>query len=100
MLMDEFAQSFTLADRVIALNIYRSREADDPAVTTAAVVARMEQPGAIHIPTRREAADYLLERVHPGDVIVTLGAGDADVIGEWVLEGLQLHQGIERTSGT
>jgi UDP-N-acetylmuramate--alanine ligase len=96
LLMDEFAKSFTQADRVIALDIYRSREADDPAVTTAAVVARMDQPGVIHIPARREAADYLLERVHPGDVIVTLGAGDADAIGVWLLEGLQSQQGSER----
>jgi len=49
----------------------------------------MAHPQAVHIADRREAADYLLDRVRPGDVIVTLGAGDGDMVGKWVLAGLE-----------
>ena len=96
LLLDQFAASFTQADRVVAVDIYGSREAADPSITTAAVVERMGHAGAVHIPDRRAAADYLLERLHPDDVVLTLGAGDGDVIGQWVLEGLQLRQGNKR----
>ena len=96
LLLDQFAGSFTQADRVVAVDIYGSREAADPSITTAAVVERMGHSGAVHIPDRRAAADYLLERLHPDDVVLTLGAGDGDVIGQWVLEGLQLQQGNKR----
>ncbi|MBE2221304.1 MAG: UDP-N-acetylmuramate--L-alanine ligase [Anaerolineae bacterium] len=89
MLMDEFARSFNDADRVIALDIYRSREQDTLGVDTATVLAAMEHPNAVHIASKREAADYLLDRVHPDDVILTLGAGDGDQVGKWVLEGLE-----------
>lgn len=99
LLLKEFANSFALADRVIALDIYGSREvADDLAVfsaTAASVVELMGHPNAIHIPERRTAADYLLERLYPDDVILTLGAGDGDMVGRWVLEGLQ-QQRVER----
>lgn len=96
LMLDDFAASFAQADRVIALDIYASREADDPGINTAIVVKRMGHAGAVHIPERRAAADYLLERLHPDDVVLTLGAGDGDVVGRWVLEGLQLQQGIKR----
>ena len=96
LLIDEFAGSFAQADRVVALDIYGSREAADPSITTAAVIARMGHPNAVHVGDRRAAADYLLERLHPDDVVLTLGAGDGDAIGQWVLEGLQLQQGIKR----
>jgi len=109
LLADEFAASFAVADRVIALDIYRSREAADSLaprervgerasspqpITTADVVARISQPPAIHIPDRRAAADYLLERVSPGDVILTLGAGDGDMVGRWLLADLERQRGV------
>lgn len=96
LLASEFAGSFDAADRVIALDIYRSREADDPDVSAADVVARMAHPHATHIADRRAAADYLLERVSPGDIVLTLGAGDGDAVGLWVLEGLQRQRGVAR----
>ncbi len=96
LLLDEFAASFAQADRVIALDIYRSREAADPGLSAAAVVDRMSHPAAIHVGERRAAADYILERVKPDDVILTLGAGDGDAVGRWVLEGLQVKQGNTR----
>jgi UDP-N-acetylmuramate--alanine ligase len=90
LLLEQFAKSFDQADRVIALDIYRSREQDTLGMDTAVVLQAMNHPHAIHIPDRRAAADYLLDRVRPDDVILTLGAGDGDVVGQWVLEGLRL----------
>jgi UDP-N-acetylmuramate-alanine ligase len=66
---------------VIALDIYRSREQDTLGMDTAVVLQAMNHPHAIHIPDRRAAADYLLDRVRPDDVILTLGAGDSDKVG-------------------
>jgi UDP-N-acetylmuramate--alanine ligase len=95
LLMDEFAESFVEADRVIALDIYRSRETNATGISTADVVSRMEHPNAVYIPGRNEAAAYLLERVNPDDVILTLGAGDGNLVGEWVLKGLAQQRGVK-----
>jgi UDP-N-acetylmuramate--alanine ligase len=89
LLLDEFATSFANADRVVALDIYRSRETDDLGISTATVLEKMDHSAAIHIPERTDAAAYILDRVRPGDVIMTLGAGDGDVVGQWVLDGLK-----------
>lgn len=89
LLRQQFAQSFGQADRVIALDIYRSREQDTLGMETPLVLAEMDHPKAKYIADRRAAADYLLDRVRPDDVIITLGAGDGDVVGQWVLEGLR-----------
>ncbi|MFQ5434229.1 MAG: UDP-N-acetylmuramate--L-alanine ligase [Anaerolineae bacterium] len=84
-----FAASFGDADKVVALDIYRSRETETLGMDTAVVLNAMNHPDAIYIPGRREAADYILERIRPGDVVLTLGAGDGDAVGRWVLEGLK-----------
>ena len=89
LLMDEFTQSFDDADRLIALDIFRSREKDTLGIDTAVVLAAMDHADAIHIADKREAADYLLDRVRPSDVVLTLGAGDGDQVGKWVLAGLE-----------
>lgn len=88
LLLDRFASCFETADKVVALDIYGSRENETLGMDTAVVLQNMTHPNATHIPGRREAADYILDRVHPGDVIVTLGAGDGDQVGKWILEGL------------
>jgi UDP-N-acetylmuramate--alanine ligase len=88
-LMDAFACSFGDADQVIVLDIYASREVDDLGVNAGILVSRIEHPNALHIGGRRSAADYLLAHLRPGDVLITLGAGDGDMVGEWVQQGLR-----------
>jgi UDP-N-acetylmuramate--alanine ligase len=54
----------------------------------------MQHPAAEYIPARDEAVGYLLDRVRPGDVILTLGAGDSDQVGVDVIAALR-----ERVNG-
>lgn len=89
LLLNEFAASFGDADRVVALDIYQSREQETLGIDTAAVVGAMQHAHAVHIPERAEAAAYLLDRVRPSDVVLTLGAGDGNMVGRWLLEALQ-----------
>jgi UDP-N-acetylmuramate--alanine ligase len=89
LLLDKFATSFIDADRVVALDIYRSRETDTLDMDTAVVLNAMSHPHAVHIPGRNAAATYVLDRIRPDDVILTLGAGNGNMVGQWILEGLK-----------
>jgi len=89
LLRDQFAASFGDADRVIALDIYRSRENNSLGIDTAAVVAAMNDPKATHISGIEEAASYILDRIHPDDVLLTLSAGDGNLVGSQVLADLR-----------
>ncbi|MCA9966906.1 MAG: hypothetical protein KC423_21805, partial [Anaerolineales bacterium] len=55
---------------------------------TAQVVAKMRHPHAVHIGEKETAVSYLLEHIQPGDVVITLGAGDGNLVGVWLLEKL------------
>lgn len=78
--MDQFASSFSLADEIIVPDVYGAREADPDACRKGAqeLVARMSSLGkrARHLPTLEAAAADLIDHVTPGDLVVTMGAGD------------------------
>jgi UDP-N-acetylmuramate--alanine ligase len=87
-LLSDFAASFADADHVVVTDIYAAREYDNLGVSAADIVARMKHPDAHYIPGLKEAADHLLHRLKPGDVLITLGAGDGYKVGEYVLARL------------
>lgn len=89
LLLDQFATSFDEADRVIVLDIYRSREKDDLGIDPTVILASMNHPNAVHLSGNGSAASYILDRIHPDDVILTLSAGDGNVVGQRVLESLK-----------
>jgi UDP-N-acetylmuramate--alanine ligase len=88
-LLAEFAASFADADHVVVTAIYPAREFDDLGVSAADIVARMKHPDIRYIPGLNEAADHLLDHLKPGDVLITLGAGDGYKVGEIVLAELE-----------
>lgn len=87
-LLNEFAAAFGDADHVLVTDIYRSREAVDASVSGQQIVAQMRHPDARHTPALSDALKTLLAELKPGDVLITLGAGDGNVVGEKVLEEL------------
>ena len=89
--MDDFAKAFADADHVIVTDIYASRERDTLGVSSADIVARMNDARrreVRHIPGLDQAAAYLLANVKPGDVVITLSAGDGNRVGDKLLQEL------------
>ncbi len=93
----QMGESFEAADEVIVLDIYAAREADDGSVSAAELVAASPHRAIRHIAAIADAAVWLADHVRPGDVVLTLGAGDGNQVGERLL-GL-LRTGAGRREG-
>lgn len=87
-LLADFVRSFDVADHVIVLPIYPARETDTLGVSSADVVAETAHPHVRGAASLDEAVVWLGTEVEAGDVVLTLGAGDGDKVGEWLLETL------------
>ncbi len=81
-----FARALDLADQVIVCDIYRAREDPIPGVTSQLITAQMQRGS--YLGDRDEAARLLAKAAHPGDLILTVGAGDVTVAGGLILEML------------
>ncbi len=84
---DEFGRALGLADDVVVLDVYVAREDPDPAVTGALVAAAVPLPAAsvAFVPERAAAAAEVVARLRPGDLLLTVGAGDVTRLGPEVL---------------
>ncbi|MBN1312053.1 MAG: UDP-N-acetylmuramate--L-alanine ligase [Anaerolineae bacterium] len=87
-LLDEFATCFAEAQHVIVTDVYRSRDAETFGVGVEDVLARMTHADAQHIGALSDVVDYLAAHVQPGDVVITMSAGDATRIGDDLLKVL------------
>jgi UDP-N-acetylmuramate--alanine ligase len=85
-LLDEFAVSFGDADHVLISEIYAAREKDDLGIHARDLVQRVRHPDVRYVATLPEASALLQAELRPGDVLLTLGAGNGDRVGESVLQ--------------
>jgi UDP-N-acetylmuramate--alanine ligase len=91
-LLDELASSFRGCDRVYVLDIYAASEPPIPGVTSERLVARMHELGlnnAQYAPPDWQVAQELLRDVRPGDLVMTIGAGNVWRIGEELAKALK-----------
>ncbi|MBF4160625.1 UDP-N-acetylmuramate--L-alanine ligase [Nocardioides acrostichi] len=79
------------ADEVVVLDVYVAREDPDPAVTGALVADAVPLPdGAVaFVAGLDDAASELVRRARPGDLVLTLGAGDVTTLGPRLLDLLE-----------
>ena len=83
----EFGAALGLADEVVVMEVFAAREDPVPGVTGASVAAAVPLPRdrVVFEPSWSAVAAELAARARPGDVVVTLGAGDVTMIGPEVL---------------
>ena len=92
-LLDDFAQSFDAADRVIVPDIYSVRDsaADRLSIHARDLVNRLCRNGvaAEYQSPFKKVVRRLLTGVRPGDLVMTMGAGPIDSVGRDLLQGLR-----------
>ena len=79
-LFEEFVQELQLPDVTIVAEIYAARESNELGISSRDLVAKI--PGSIYCATLAEVTDALAEIARPGDLILTVGAGDIVKAGE------------------
>jgi UDP-N-acetylmuramate--alanine ligase len=88
-LLEGFGRAFGQADHVIVLPIYPARETDNLGLSSACVAETIQATDVRSAGSLEEALVWLGTEVRSGDVVLTLGAGDGDKVGEWLLEVLR-----------
>ena len=87
----EFAESLSMADTVWMLEIYAASEQPITGVTSANIVKLMKN--STFEPNFMTVTEEVAKVANPGDVIITLGAGDVSSLGTLILEELQKRFG-------
>ena len=85
--MDEFAASLDVADDVTLLEIYAATEKPIHGISSSLIAEKMKN--GHYLPNFAEASERIIALAKPGDVIITLGAGDVNSLAPIIAEGLQ-----------
>lgn len=87
-LLHEFAESFYNADEVIVTEIYAAREHFDPSIHSTDLVRLLRKNGvnAIYKKEFEEAKEYLQAELEPGQLVITTGCGNPDVLARMLVE--------------
>ncbi|MGH8928203.1 MAG: UDP-N-acetylmuramate--L-alanine ligase [Acidimicrobiia bacterium] len=78
----EFGEALAGADRVVVTDVYAAREAPIPGITGELIATAARQAGAdvVYAPHRADLASLLAGLVMPGDLVLTMGAGDITLV--------------------
>ena len=83
----EFAEALSHTDHLILADIYAARETDTLGISSADLAKEAAGLGtdAHYFPSFEEIESYLRENCRPGDLLITMGAGDIVTVGEDLL---------------
>ena len=89
MFVSEFAQVLGIADQVFLLEIYAASETAIPGVSSIQIANAMASPKVKFEPSMIDVVNLAVEVAQPGDLIITLGAGDVNLLVPLILQTLE-----------
>lgn len=96
-LHDEFGAAFDKADSVTFMDVYPAGEAPVPGVsgkTFLNVLLEHEgHPQADFVAHRVDVVPHLMDKLQPGDLVITMGAGDVTAMGPQIIDALLKARG-------
>jgi UDP-N-acetylmuramate--alanine ligase len=89
----DFAEAFTGADQVVLTDVYAANESPQPGVSgrliLGAVLDAHPALPVVYLPRRADVVQHALRLARPGDVVLTLGAGDLTTVpDEWLMQAV------------
>ena len=89
-LFDDFAESFGDADKIVLAEIYAAREKNIYKISSKELVNRIKEAHpdkeVYFFKDFEEIASFVYNNAEPGDLVITMGAGDIYKAGEMILE--------------
>ncbi|MGL6236943.1 MAG: UDP-N-acetylmuramate--L-alanine ligase [Segniliparus sp.] len=85
----EFAAALEAADEVVVLDVYGARETPEAGVTGALIADQVRAVPARFVPMFSAAAQQAASLARPGDVVITMGAGDVTLLGSEILDAVE-----------
>ena len=79
-LFNDFVRELKAADLLVLTDIFAAREANTVGISSQDLAR--EIPGAVYCPSLQEAEQCLRQLARPGDLILTVGAGDIYTVGK------------------
>lgn len=86
---EEFARALEIADRAYVLEVYPAGEHPIPGVTSQLITRASESANIIYEPSMLNIVQDVLALAEPGDVIMTLGAGDVNSLAPVIVQALE-----------
>ena len=83
---DQFVEVLKLADVAVLAEIYAAREQNDLGISSLDLVRKI--PGAVYCPHLEGVTAQLADLARPGDLILTVGAGDIYLAGEALVKDI------------
>lgn len=92
----DFGAAFGDADRVVLMDVYSAGEAPIPGVSGKTVLDELlghdPRTPVAYFPHRADIEGYIVDRVRPGDLVMTMGAGDVTGIGGELVRALDARK--------
>ena len=91
---DAFGRALGGADLAVVLDVYGAREEPQPGVNGALIASAVPDGAAVVLyhPDRASASAFVAGVLRPGDIVITMGAGDVTAIGPELLTLLEENQ--------
>ena len=83
-LFEDFVRELSKPDVLVLAEIYAARERNTSGISSQDLANKI--PGAVYCETLPEVTDYLRSVIQPGDLVITIGAGDIFRAGEALLK--------------
>ncbi len=97
LLADEFARCFGACSTLTVVDVYAAGEEPRPGADSPSLTARIRgasMPDAVYAASMDEAVERVTALAAPGDMILTLGAGNVWRAGDTILERLAARDGV------
>ncbi|MFZ0757991.1 MAG: cyanophycin synthetase, partial [Trebonia sp.] len=89
----EFGAALALADEAVVLDVYAAREDPEPGVTGKLVADAVPGGTALYVAAASDAPKVVASLAAPGDVVLTMGAGDVTRLGPVILAEIGAEAG-------
>ncbi len=95
-LRDEFGCAFDQADTLTFMNVYPAGETPVPGITGKTflnvILEHEGHPASHYVPRRIDVVSHMMELAQPGDLIITMGAGDVTSIAPQLVDALHARE--------